>query len=596
MIDSTEPMPPLRREMQQIYFGTPAAPGVVVGRLYSPSSDVDPEAVPDRAAGDADLDISDFQAALGAVRAELRGGSGRAGEAVPADLMALYQVYEMILGDPHLVEGVIARIRSGQWAPAAVRDTVRELTARFEAMDDAYLRARAEDIRSVGRRILYRLQPHANAVTDFPERTVLLGQSLGLTCITGIPADCLAGLVCIGSSLLSHAVIVARALGIPAVISVAGLTPDHCSGREIILDGYRGRIVLDPTPETRAELQRLEREESELKNRLGGLRDLPSRTPDGTQVSLEANITLLDEIRTAKEQGAAGVGLYRSEFPFLLRDTLPGEDAQYAIDRELLAAFHPLPVTIRTLDAGGDKVLPYLRLAEDNPALGQRGIRLCLQHPEIFLTQLRALLRANAGLGNLRLLLPMLTLTSELHEARILIERARVGLEEDGQPASLPPIGIMVEVPAAVFRIDELAAGADFVSIGTNDLTQYLLATDRGNPYVGKMCDPLTPAVLDAIGMVAEGARRRGIPVSVGGELAGDPAGALLLLGLGVDALSMTPGSIGRVKQVVRTFSAREARDLWRDTLKEDSADRVREMLKQALEEKGIGGLVGPVR
>jgi phosphotransferase system enzyme I (PtsP) len=583
-------MPPLRREMQQIYFGTPAAPGVVVGRLYSPSSDVDLATVPDRAAGDADLDISDFQTALSAVRAELRGGSGRAG-AVPADLTALYQVYEMIVGDPYLVDSVIARIRSGQWAPAAVRDTTRELTARFEAMDDAYLRARAEDIRSVGRRILYHLQPHANTLEDFPERTVLLGKSVGLTCITGVPADRLAGLVCTGSSSLSHGVIVARALGIPAVIDAAGLIPEHCSGREIILDGYRGRIVLDPTPEVRAEFQRFEHEKSELKNRLDGLRDLPSRTPDGKHVSLEANITLLDEIRTAKEQGAAGVGLYRSEFPFLLRDTLPGEDTQYAIYRELLAAFHPLPVTIRTLDAGGDKVLPYLHFLEDNPALGQRGIRLCLQHPEIFLSQLRALLRANAGLGNLRLLLPMLTLTSELKEARVHIQRARASLKEDGQPVRLPPLGIMVEVPAAVFRIDELAAQADFVSVGTNDLTQYLLATDRGNPYVAKMCDPLTPAVLDAIGMVAEGARRRGIAVSVGGELAGDPSGALLLLGLGVDALSMTPGSIGRVKQVVRTFSAREAGDLWRDALKAESADRVREMLEQALGEKGIGSL-----
>jgi phosphotransferase system enzyme I (PtsP) len=184
------------------------------------------------------------------------------------------------------------------------------------------------------------------------------------------------------------------------------------------------------------------------------------------------------------------------------------------------------------------------------------------------------LLRANAELGNLRLLLPMLTLTSELREARILIERARVGLQEDGQPARLPPVGIMVEVPAAVFRIDELAAEADFVSNGTNDLTQYLLATDRANPYVGKMCDPLTPAVLDAIGMVAEGAQRRCIPVSVGGEqLAGDPAGALLLLGLGVDALSMTPGSIGRVKQVICSFSASQAGDLWRDALNLDSSD-----------------------
>jgi phosphotransferase system enzyme I (PtsP) len=596
MIQGAEPKSTSRRGRQEMYTGTPAAPGVAVGRIYAPAVDAVLDAVPDRVAVNVDTEIRDFQDAVSAVQAELRGSGQGVGAQVLEDLTALYQAYEMILEDPHLVDGVMTRIRSGQWAPAAVRDATRELVSRFEAMDDAYLRARAEDIRSVGRRILYHLQSHANILADFPERTVLLGQSMGLTCITGVPADRLAGLVCTGGSLLSHGVIVARALGIPAVIGAAGLIPSPCAGREIILDGYRGRVILDPTPEVRAEFQRFQQQASQLRKGLDELRDLPAVTPDGRHIALQANITLLDEIRTAKEQGAAGVGLYRSEFPFLLRDTLPGEDTQYAIYRELLAAFHPLPVTIRTLDAGGDKVLPYLRFAEDNPALGQRGIRLCLEHPEIFLTQLRALLRANAGLGNLRLLLPMLTLTSELQEARVLIERTRTGLEEEGQPASLPPVGIMVEVPAAVFRIDALAAEADFVSIGTNDLTQYLLATDRANPYVGKMCDPLTPAVLDAIGMVAEGARRWGRPVSVGGELAGDPFGALLLLGLGVDALSMTPGSIGRVKQVIRSFSASQAGDLWRHALQEDSADGVREMLVQALEDKGIGGLVRPGR
>ena len=322
----------------------------------------------------------------------------------------------------------------------------------------------------------------ANSASE--ERVVINGIPQGLTCINGIPADRLAGLVCTGGSLLSRAVIVARAVGIPAVTGAPGLIPSQRAGREVIV-----------------EFQHFHQQASRLRKELDELRDLPTKMPDGRHIALQANIT-----------------------------------------------------------------------------------------------QLRALLPANAGLGNLRLLLPMLTLTSELQEARVLIERARAGLEEDGQPASLPPVGIMVEVPAAVFRIDELAAGADFVSIGTNDLTQYLLATDRGNPYVGEMCDPLTPAVLDAIGLVAEGARRRGIAISVGGELAGDPSGALLLLGLGVDALSMTPGSIGRVKQVIRTFSTREAGNLWRDALKADSADRVRELLEQSLEEKGIGSLVGPGR
>jgi len=592
MVGTEEPQSALEPYRQKVHTGAPAAPGVAVGRLYSLASHVALDSVPDSTVTDVDAEIGDFHNALEAVQGEL-GGSGIRVRA-PQDLTALFQAHEMILSDPHLVDEVIARIRRGQCAPAALRDTTRELIARFEAMDDAYLQARAEDIRAIGRRILFHLHGHTDALGAVPEQAILLGQSMGLTCITGVPAERLAGLVCTGGSPLSHGVIVARALGIPAIVGVAGLIPDRCDGREVILDGYRGRVILDPAPEVRAEFLRLQQEESDFLGELSAQRDLPSQTPDGRRVSLEANISLFNEIPLAKERGAAGVGLYRSEFPFLLRDTLLGEDAQCEIYSELLGAFHPLPVTIRALDAGGDKVLPYLRLSENNPALGQRGIRLCLEHPDIFLIQLRALLRANARYGNLRLLLPMVTLVSELRETQRLIEQVYVDLQEEGRRVARPPLGIMVEVPAAVFRIDELAVEVDFISIGTNDLTQYVLAADRTSSQVGEMCDPLTPAVLAAIGFAAEGARRRGVAVSVCGELAGDPLGALLMLGLGVDALSMAPGSILRVKQVIRGFSARLARELWERSLQEDSARGVRSILIQALENEGIGGLLRP--
>jgi phosphotransferase system enzyme I (PtsP) len=592
MIGSDESQSASKPDRQKVYTGVPAAPGVAVGRLYSVASHVDLDSVPDREVTDIDAEVGDFQSALEAVQGEI-GGAG-IGVRVPEDLTAVFQAYEMLLSDPHPIDEVIARIRRGQSAPAAVRDTSRELIARFEAVDDAYLQARAEDIRAIGRRILFHLHGYAAALGEVPEQAVLLGQSMGLTCITGVPAERLVGLVCTGGSPLSHAVIVARALGIPAIIGVDGLVPDRCDGREVILDGYRGRVILDPATEVRAEFLRLQQEESDFLGELSAQRDLPAETSDGRRVSLEANISLLNEIPLAKERGAAGVGLYRSEFPFLLRDTLLGEDAQYAIYSELLGAFHPLPVTIRALDAGGDKVLPYLRLSEDNPALGQRGIRLCLDHPEIFLTQLRALLRANAKCGNLRLLLPMVTLVSELRETRRLIEQVCADLKEEGRRATRPPLGIMVEVPAAVFRIDELAGEVDFISIGTNDLTQYVLAADRTSSQVGEMCDPFTPAVLEAIRTSVEGARKRGVAVSVCGELAGDPLGALLMLGLGVDALSMAPGSILRVKQVIRGFSTGLARELWERSFQEDSARGVRAMLTQALENKGLGGLVRP--
>ena len=592
MIGDGEPLSSLRRDRQNIYTGIPAAPGVAVGRVYSLTSHVTLDTVFDRAVKDTAAEIREFQDALDAVQGEL-GGIGIAAR-VPEELTTLYQAYEMILADPHLVDEVTTRIRAGQCAPAAVRDTTRELIARFDAMDDVYLRARAEDVRAIGRRILFHLHRHTDALGEVPTQAILLGQSMGLTCITGVPAERLAGLVCTGGSLLSHGVIVARALGIPAVIGVTGLVPDQCNGREVVLDGYRGRVILDPAREVRAEFLRLRKQESEFQSELSTLRSLPSQTPDGRRVSLEANISLLNEVQLARDRGAAGVGLYRSEFPFLLRDTLLGEDAQYAIYSELLGAFHPLPVTIRTLDAGGDKVLPFLRLSEDNPALGQRGIRLCLEHPEIFLTQLRALLRANAEFGNLRLMLPMLTLVSELQETKRLIARVHTDLQEEGRQAAHPPLGIMVEVPAVVFRIDELASEVDFISIGTNDLTQYVLAADRTNSHVGQMCDPFTPAVLEAIGIAVDGATRRDIPVGVCGELAGDPLGALLLLGLRVDALSMASGNIPRVKQVIRNFSAEQARDLWVNALQESSAQRVRATLTRALDQKGLGGLVRP--
>jgi phosphotransferase system enzyme I (PtsP) len=360
MIGSDEHQSALKPDRQKVHTGVPAAPGVAVGRLYSLASHVTFDSVPDRTVTDIDAEVGDFQDALDAVQGEL-GGAG-IGARMSEDLTALHQAYERILSDPLLIDEVIARIRRGQCAPAAVRDTTRELIARFEAMDDAYLQARAEDIRAIGRRILFHLHGHADALRAVPEQAILLGQSIGLTCITGVPAARLAGLVCTGGSLLSHGVIVARALGIPAIVGVDGLIPNRCNGQEVILDGYRGRVILDPAPEVRAEFLRLQKEESDFLGELSAQCDLPSQTSDGRRVSLEANISLLNEIELAKERGAAGVGLYRSEFPFLLRDTLLGEDAQYAIYSELLGAFQPFPVTIRALDAGGDKVLPYLKL------------------------------------------------------------------------------------------------------------------------------------------------------------------------------------------------------------------------------------------
>lgn len=307
-------------------------------------------------------------------------------------------------------------------------------------------------------------------------------------------------------------------------------------------------------------------------------------------VDLQANIALLGEISMAKESGARSVGLYRSEIPFLMQDTAPGEEAQTLIYRELLEASAPHPVAIRTLDAGSDKPLPYLSPSEPNPALGRRGIRLLLAKPELFLPQLRALLRAHAGSGNLRLLLPMVTLPAEVQAVRQLIDQACREVAEVAPECVRPPVGIMVEVPAAALRLEAMAGVVDFVSIGTNDLTQFVLAADRTNPSLETLCDPLTPAVLSMIELAVRGARKRGIPVSVWGEMAGDPLGALLLLGLGIDALSVSASAMPRIRPVVRRWSRRETQRLWEQALRFDSAETVRLLIGRAIADR-----VGPI-
>lgn len=477
----------------------------------------------------------------------------------------------------------------------ALRDAVHSISARFEAMENAYLRARAEDIRAVGRRLLRHLTDCDDKGWQPPGQTLLMGEGLGVACIMAIPRGRLAGLVCTGGSPLSHGVIIAKALGIPAVVGVAGLKLTDGDGRrQAILDGYRGRVILDPKPEVLAEYARLSAEERHRAADPALDRDLPARTTDGVTVDLQANIALLGEIPMAKEAGARGVGLYRSEIPFLIQDTAPGEEAQTVIYRELLEAFAPHPVTIRTLDAGSDKPLPYLRQAEPNPALGQRGIRLLLANPDLFLVQLRALLRANAGIGNLRLLLPMVTLPAEVHAARCLIDQAYREVSKAVTGCVRPPIGVMVEVPAAALRIDAMAGLADFVSIGTNDLAQFVLAADRTNPGLDALCDPLTPAVLSMIALAVQGARQRGIPVSVCGEMAGDPLGALLLLGLGVDSLSVSGSAMPRIRRLIRSWSSRDAQRLWEQALALDSAEAVRALVGQAIAEK-VGPMGPPI-
>jgi len=584
-----EPAAPPRRRMLE---GLPGAPGVAFGTAVVVYPPAELDAVPDRPAADAAAEEAAFREAVAAVTEEFRQLQARLGPQLRAEDRALFDAYILMLSGDSLVTDTVERIRAGSWAPGALRETIEEHARVFDAMDDPYLRERAADVRDLGRRILAQLQAARRESRDWPERTVLVGEQITAADLGEVPAGRLAAIVSAHGSRSSHVAILARALGIPAVMGVAELPIQRLEGREVVVDGYRGRLHVQPTGQVREEFLRLAREEEELRAGLSELAAQPSVTPEGEHVPLLANTGLLADITPSLSSGAEGIGLYRTEIPFLMRERFPGEEEQRRIYRQVLEAFAPRPVTLRTLDVGGDKSLAYFPVHEANPFLGWRGIRITLDHPEIFLTQLRAMLRASAGLGNLQILLPMVSGVEEVDDAVLLIRRAREELAEEGEAVPEPRVGVMVEVPSAVYMARQLAARVDFLSIGTNDLVQYLLAVDRNNERVAELYEPFHPAVLAAVQAAVDGGHAAGRPVSVCGEMAGDPAAALLLLGMGVDSLSMSASSLPRVKWVVRSFTRAEARALLEEARALEHPYEVRERVEAALEARGLGGLV----
>jgi phosphotransferase system enzyme I (PtsP) len=580
----------LRNETGENAFiqGVQGATGVAIGTatLIDPLANL--ESVPNRQAENIDAQEIAFRAAVVAVQAELGASSERLTDVLPNEVRELFDVYIMLLGSDSLVADTLERIRAGNWAPGAWRDTVAEHARVFDRMEDPYLRARGEDIRELGTRVLVQLQPGLEDSRSYPERCVLVGDAVSIQDIASVPAGRLVGVVSHQGSAFSHTAVLANALGIPAVVSLSSLPLDLVDGATMVVDGDEARIYPNPSRTLLDALEMRMSQQEALCAQFMKNRELPAQTVDSVRLPLHANIGLDSDIGLARNSEAEGVGLYRTEYQFLLRDAFPVEDEQYQSYRQLLEYFTPKPVTIRTLDVGGDKILSYFPLKEDNPFLGVRGIRFSLAHPEIFMIQLRALLRANAGLENLQVLFPMVAKVSELDEALELLARAHRELMEEGQATAKPKVGLMIEVPSAVFLTKALAARVDYLSVGTNDLAQYILAADRTNARVTTPNDTLHPAVLNAIDMIVRDAHAQSTPVSVCGEMAGDPAGALVLLGMGVDALSMSPASFGRVKLVIRAFTSKRARALADQALEQEDEGQVRGLLNDALEGAGI--------
>ena len=576
------------------FVGVPGAPGAAVGTAVVVLPPADLNVVPDRSVDDIAAELELFDKALGWVREDMQELSEKLATQLRKEERALFDVYLMMLEDAALGNEVRKVIRTGQWAQGALRQVVLDHVNRFELMDDAYLRERASDVRDLGRRLLAYLQEERKTSLVYPDNTILVSEELSPAMLGEVPEGKLLGLISVTGSGNSHVAIFARAMGIPTVMGVVDLPYSKIDGIKLIVDGYHGEVFTNPSDLLSKQYAEVVEEERQLTEGLDALRALPCETLDGHRMPLWVNTGLLADVARAQQRGAEGVGLYRTEVPFMINERFPSEKEQLATYREQLQAFHPLPVTMRTLDIGGDKSLSYFPIKEENPFLGWRGIRVTLDHPEIFLVQTRAMLKASEGLNNLRILLPMISGTQELEEALHLIHRAWGEVRDEGTDVPLPPIGVMIEIPAAVYQTRELARQVDFLSVGSNDLTQYLLAVDRNNPRVADLYDFLHPAVLQALQKVVNDAHLEGKPVSICGEMAGDPAAAVLLLAMGFDSLSMNATNLPKVKWLLRQITQSKAKELLGQVLTMDNPHLIYSTLHLALRNLGLGRVINP--
>jgi phosphotransferase system enzyme I (PtsI) len=558
-------------KVSQVLQGIGASSGIVVGRAFLldrskvrlPARRIDADQV--------EAEIERFIAAIEASRNQLREIKAKIVDPQVLRHAFILDVHLMILDDEMLVQDTVETIRKERLnAEGALDLTLKKLDSAFETIDDEYLRERRSDLHYVSTRI-YRnlLGKKHDDITAIKGDVIVVAHDLSPADTLQINLKHVAGFVTDMGGKVSHTAILARSLGIPAVVGLEVATSLISGGDLLILDGETGEVVINPSEEVlRSSLER-ERRIKLLEEEAFRYASLPAETRDGVSIRLQANIELLEEIDSAKRHGAEGIGLYRTEVLYLNRKDLPSEEEQYDACRQLVEKVSPWVVTVRTLDIGGDKFLSnYSSGNELNPAMGLRAIRFSLKEREIFKTQLRAILRASAH-GRLRILLPMISGVEEVRQAKAILEEVKEDLRKKDVPYDPGiEIGVMIEVPSASIIADILAPEVDFFSIGTNDLIQYALAIDRVNEHVSYLYEPLHPSILRIIRNVVEGAHRAHVPVAICGEMAAEPAYLLILMGMGLDEFSMNPSAIPRVKKMIRMATVAESRTLAEEVLR----------------------------
>jgi len=575
------------------FQGVSGSGGIALGRaviLYPPA---DLGAVPDREADDISEELALLDNALNSVREEIQSLDDKMQDALMAEERALFSVFLRMLDENALPAEIKELIREGHWAQGAVRIVIENHVAQFAQMEDDYLRERVADLKDLGRRILAKLQEADESHRELTDESILIGEEISTAALVELPVDKIAAIVTTEGAMNSHMVIVARALGIPTVVGVTELPINTLDDVEMIVDAHQGRVFINPPRRLRTRYKEIQKEEEQLAKDLRQYETKDAITPDGVAVRLFVNTGLMIDVVRGVQRGAKGVGLYRSEIPFMLRDRFPGEEEQRAIYRQQLTHFANKPVVMRPLDIGADKALPYFSIEEENSALGWRGIRFTLDHPEIFSSQIRAMLKASIGLNNLHILLPMITSVSEVEEALYLLERDWVAVQEEEQvKITKPKIGIMLEVPSVLYQIDEFSEFVDFFSVGSNDLTQYLLAVDRNNPRVANVYSHLHPAVLRALTRLVQDCHRNEKPISICGEMAGDPISAVLLMAMGFNTLSMSSSNILRVRKTICHVPMPDAQDLLEHVLKLDNPLVVKSWMEHYFRTHGLGDMV----
>ncbi|MDT8395072.1 MAG: phosphoenolpyruvate--protein phosphotransferase [bacterium] len=574
-------MEPARRSL--VFHGTPATPGIAMGPAVLMETDDDLHYLVEEQTEDIDGERERFTDAILAGRKEIEALRERVQQQLGEEDASIFNIHLMMLEDQGFTQKVLEVIDTGSTALYAVKRVIAGYLKSFLQIDDSYLKDRAVDIEDIGRRIIRLLSDKTrDGILHFTEEGILVTRLITPSDAATLSTELVQGVATSAGGHTSHAIILSRSLGIPCIVGIDELLEVVQPGDFLIVDGNTGSLFINPDENVIKEYRRLFDDYTRHIVELVAEKDLPAVTLDGYRVALMSNAGLLSDLKFVDYYGADGIGLYRTELPFMARSILPTEDEQYRIYRTMVEGTGGKPVKIRTLDVGGDKNIPYLNLLrEDNPFLGWRSIRMCLEKADIFKTQLRAILRA-ARHGPVSIMVPMVSTLEEVLGVKRLIEETKRELKRAKVPFSESvPVGLMIEVPSAAHLAGKLAREVDFFSIGTNDLTQYTLAVDRNNKRVAHLYDPMNPAVLILIAMTTKAARDAGIPVGICGEIAADPIWTPLLIGLGATEFSMNAASIPLIKRSIRLVRHEDCLRAARRALKAGTSAEVRRIMSR---------------